>query len=89
MFKQYVLIWLDLKQTEHFADWYGRGRVDLPVYNFHSIWRKEFEKKFQEVGQNADVSIFEHSFLQSMSRAFTRNAIKSVADMIFQFCFHL
>ena len=44
-------------------------------------------KKCQEVAQNADIIIFGYSFYQN--KAFTRNTIKSVSDVIFQFCFHL
>ena len=40
-----------------------------------------------ENAQNADISIFEHLFHQN--KALIRNVIKSAADVIFQFCFHL
>ena len=40
-----------------------------------------------EIAQNADISIFYHLFHQNS--AFTRNAIKHVANVIFQFCYYL
>ena len=66
---------IDLK----FGMWIVLGRI--------SRYREKIRKNCQEAAQNADISIFYDSFHRN--RAFTRNAIISVPDVIFQFYFHL
>ena len=52
-----------------------------------SILRKKLEKVTKKLLKMLISVFFEHSFHEK--RFFTRNAIKSVTDVIFQFCFHL
>ena len=65
------------------------GPIDLK-FGMYIVLGKflHIEKKIRKKLPRSCISaFFEHSF--NHNRAFTRNAIKSVADVIFQFCFHL
>ena len=69
------------------------GPIDLKfgmymAFGNISRYREKILKKIaRKLFKTLISAFFEHSFHRN--RAFTRNAIKSVPDVIFQFCFHL